>query len=227
MTWYGRAASGGPLGCIGPGAAATAPGPLMRTARGPGGARMSADLSTGRARTGQDRMGRTSTTDVRTAWSDGIQRDALGRPGTALTWFRSRWGNPWGFESPRSHPLLTRRFAVQAGEHVAVGGHGDGDAGVRERPGAGTVEDHRVRLGISFESATGDKCEDPPLHMPRALGTHADVDVVVVVVRVGHSGGNAQVVTLALLPSRAVLRTARPRPRVTTAHGFGPDCAFS
>jgi hypothetical protein len=26
--------------------------------------------------------------------------------------FRSRWGNPWGFESPRSHTLLTRSFAL-------------------------------------------------------------------------------------------------------------------
>jgi hypothetical protein len=25
--------------------------------------------------------------------------------------FRSRWGNPWGFESPRSHTLPTRAFA--------------------------------------------------------------------------------------------------------------------
>jgi hypothetical protein len=87
--------------------------------------------------------------------------------------FRSRWGNPWGFESPRSHPLLTRSFAlhllspargrtvscqrlvngtrrllvavaenqprhrvgrlsVQAGQHVTVGVHGDGDVRVPE-----------------------------------------------------------------------------------------------
>jgi hypothetical protein len=26
--------------------------------------------------------------------------------------FRSRWGNPWGFESPRSHTPLTRGFAL-------------------------------------------------------------------------------------------------------------------
>jgi len=26
--------------------------------------------------------------------------------------FRSRWGNPWGFESPRSHTRLARRFAL-------------------------------------------------------------------------------------------------------------------
>jgi hypothetical protein len=33
------------------------------------------------------------------------------------------------------------------------------------------------------------RTKDPPLYMPRALGTHADVDVVVVVVRLEHSGG--------------------------------------
>ena len=29
--------------------------------------------------------------------------------------FRSRWGNPWGFESPRSHTPLTCAFAILTG----------------------------------------------------------------------------------------------------------------
>jgi hypothetical protein len=31
---------------------------------------------------------------------------------TARAQFRSRWGNPWGFESPRSHTLPTRAIAL-------------------------------------------------------------------------------------------------------------------
>jgi hypothetical protein len=33
-------------------------------------------------------------------------------------WFRSRWGNPWGFESPRSH--FPERDAYHAGRVFQV-----------------------------------------------------------------------------------------------------------
>ena len=100
-------------------------------------------------------------------------RDLRAPANTPRRQFRSRCPRTWGFESPRSHTLLTRSFAlhllspargrtvgcqrlvngtrrllltvaqdqprhrpgglgVQAGEDVAVGVHGDGDAGVPE-----------------------------------------------------------------------------------------------
>jgi hypothetical protein len=100
MTWYGRAASGGPLGCIGPGAAATAPGPLMRTGErtraDPGCQRICQRDAPERDKTGWDGPTRRACEVPGQPGSSGTRQDAPG----PLVGGCGPEGR--GFESPRS-----------------------------------------------------------------------------------------------------------------------------